>query len=160
MYSVALLEYTIRDQFYILFDPLCKYTQHCIYYTYIQMDCEDSTLVLPKIHEHHAPHTYHTNGLNKPHTYIRTLPLLYVRMCLHSATYIYIHREEYFCIIIFLSIIVHLYVIVTCYNLLIVLLLQNGWTPLSCALEGGYTEVAKLLISKGAKVSNLHTYNN
>ena len=34
-------------------------------------------------------------------------------------------------------------------------------TPaLSCAVEGGHREVVKLLLSKGAKVSNLHMYNN
>ena len=63
----------------------------------------------------------YSNSLNTPHTYI---PLLYVHMCLHSATYIYIYREEYFCIIIVLSV----YCISVCnsdllYNSLIVLLL-------------------------------------
>ena len=38
------------------------------------------------------------------------------------------------------------------------MLLQWDKTPLCWALKGGHREVVKLLLSKGAKVSNPHTY--
>lgn len=52
-------------------------------------------------------------------------------------------------------------IVLTCYNLLIMLFLQLvGDNALNRALRGGHTEVVQYLVSQGAKVSTYNTYHN
>ena len=61
--------------------------------------------------------------------------------------------------IIVLSVILYAYV--CCYNLLSMLLLQDGDTPFQIAHDRGHSQIIQLLLSKGAKVecwTSIYTY--
>ena len=65
------------------------------------------------------------------------------------------------CVYVCVRVCVCVRILLTCYDLLIILLSQfPGDTALNRAMSGGHTEVVQYLLSQGAKVNTcyIHTY--